>query len=195
VHAVTGTDAVSARDEKGTTPVFSKRIRALVITAVAICVTGINLAPSASAATEAAAKSFIRNSHTGQCVAIPGGSHQSNTQAIQFGCAPLNDSRLWYVTKLFVDAYWNNVYQIRNAESGSCLVYGVDEKAVQVPCSDIPDFTGWAFDKASRLHYVNRTQATGKCLAVPGGSQTEGTRLILWPCGSGFEQQWYIGNA
>lgn len=171
-----------------------KRVRTLAAIAVLVCVTGLNPAPIATA-TEAASKSFIRNSHTGQCVAIPGGSHQSNTQAIQFGCAPLNDSRLWYVTKLFVDAYWNDVYQIRNAESGSCLVYGVDEKAVQVPCSDVPDFTGWAFDKAARLHYVNRTQATGKCLAVPGGSRTEGTRLILWPCGSGFEQQWYIGAA
>jgi hypothetical protein len=32
----------------------------------------------------------------------------------------------------------------------------------------------------------------GKCLDVEGGSSTDGTRVILWPCNGGINQRWKV---
>ncbi|MEV7871550.1 RICIN domain-containing protein [Streptomyces sp. NPDC088124] len=33
-------------------------------------------------------------------------------------------------------------------------------------------------------------QATGQCLAVPGGSKDNGTQVIQWSCNSAADQKW-----
>jgi hypothetical protein len=100
--------------------------------------------------------------------------------------AGLGTSRQWDRTYLGKGQYQNSIYRLQNVASQLCLT-NVGEAPKQTACAGLTS-QEWAYDGAGRYH-----SRTGGCLAVPGGSQTSGVKLILWPCGNGSEQKWYNG--
>jgi hypothetical protein len=132
----------------------------------------------------------FRNVNSGKCLAIPENTAAAGRQAIQFTCAPSNDSQLWEMQLQYYDAFDNPVYRLRKKGGSNCLAIGGantanGRPAIQWPCS-AGNEQKWAYDKGFRLHNVG----TGKCLAVPGSSLAEGIGLIQWTCSTNSDQKW-----
>ncbi|MBL7252844.1 RICIN domain-containing protein [Paractinoplanes lichenicola] len=122
----------------------------------------------------------LQAGHTGQCLAVPSGSLETNIQLIQWPCGAGKEQGWTYFPKA------NGNYELRNVNSNLCLAVGggsKDDKArvIQWTCNNgneqlwtpQQDSTG-----LTRLKNVN----SGKCLSVLDASTANGAKITQLAC-------------
>ncbi|MCT9082854.1 RICIN domain-containing protein [Streptomyces fulvoviolaceus] len=97
---------------------------------------------------------------------------------------------------------------IRNDNSQKCLAIPGGSSAangtaaIQFTCDkaadgswDTDQLWTWTLVSGATSTYTLKNYATGKCLAIGGGSHTLGAEAIQWPCNGSTEQQWIYDSS
>ena len=147
---------------------------------------------------------FIHNHGTGQCVDIPGfEAGPRDGRVNQFTCQPkVVDNQEFAFVPSYVDGDGNQLYWIRNIDSGYCLdLPGLGapadgSKLTETGCFQ-NDNQDWQLQKSIKVgkiqYYWIRNAASGYCLDVPGNADApKDTQLALSPCRSKNDHDWSL---
>jgi hypothetical protein len=124
---------------------------------------------------------------SGKCLDLPGGVTRDGTAPIQYDCHG-GPNQQWSV-----DAAGDAGARIVSRMSGKCLGADPNNPApggviVQSPCGAAPRQL-WVLSNAENGATL-RNAATLLCLDVPGASNANGTKPVLWTCNGGNNQTW-----
>ena len=132
----------------------------------------------------------LQAGHTGQCLGVPSGTLERNTQLIQWPCSAAKDQGWQFFPKA------DGLYELRNVNSGLCLAIGSASKdpqarAIQWTCNNgkeqqwapLADSTG-----LTRLRNAN----SGLCLAVLNASTTNGAPVTQLACSTAPSLGWHV---
>ena len=122
----------------------------------------------------------LQAGHTGQCLAVPSGSLETNTQLIQWPCGAGKEQAWVYFPKA------NGNYVLRNLNSNLCLAVASgskDDKArvIQWTCNNGNEQLWTPQQDSSGLTRLKNVNST-KCLAVLDASTTNGAKVTQLPC-------------
>jgi hypothetical protein len=143
-----------------------------------------------------------------ECLALNGsdGYYNDHTRVIQWQCTG-NDDQQWETQTVGSAGNGRNIYQIVNKNSGKCMEFTPNDitngvQIDQVTCVNLTGVNGiWnATGQAWVMSFTGSGDAreltpytnTGMCLDVDRGLPYNGTRVQLWSCHGGNNQQ-FIG--
>ncbi|MGK5681274.1 RICIN domain-containing protein [Actinoplanes sp. URMC 104] len=122
----------------------------------------------------------LQAGHTGQCLGVPGGALETNTQLIQWPCSGAKDQGWTFFPKA------GGAYELRNVNSGLCLAVGSASKAsearvIQWTCNNGTEqlWTPQA-DSSGLTRLVNSNSKM--CLSVLDASTANGGKIVQLAC-------------
>ena len=119
------------------------------------------------------------------CMDVPGSNKDNGTQMTMWDCHGGENQQFKMDDK----------QRLVNKNSGKCLDVsggaGAGATVIQWDCHD-GNNQKWEYDEKGRLHPVH---AMDKCLDISGGSDANGSKLLIWDCHDGNNQQWFTGSA
>jgi hypothetical protein len=137
------------------------------------------------------------NGATGRCFAPTGDSMTNGTKIIQVACNYNNPAQLWLEIPL--EAGNEGGYLVRNKKNpNKCLSVPNNwtSPGVQLHIWDCQSASGQLWDAIplGRPYFALENNASGRLIAVAGGSETLGTPIIQWSWSGTAEQRWYSGT-
>jgi len=174
------------------------------VACVLLCLAAAPLAAPAAIAAPTDGKP-IASAHTGKCVDVAQSSGADGGSVIQWPCHK-GQNQGWTFDKVY--GQLDNVRMVRNVHSNRCLdITGKSTVngavAHQWDC-EIGRQNKDASGKSQLWQLKPRGSARGwtyyqlvnvnskKCLDLPNGSNTDGTKLVQWDCNDAQNQQWRI---
>ena len=132
----------------------------------------------------------LQAGHTGQCLGVPKGSVERNTQLIQWPCSAAKDQGWQFFAKP------DGLYELRNVNSGLCLAIGSASKdpkarAIQWTCNNGKEQL-WAPQADSTGLTRLRNSNSGLCLAVLDASTANGALVTQLACGTTPALGWHV---
>nr|WP_221375257.1 RICIN domain-containing protein [Actinoplanes polyasparticus] len=134
----------------------------------------------------------LQNVNSKQCLAMGAASTTAGKIAIQWPCRGAgNREQQWKVTTRNVGTRLINQHSKLCASNNGVLTNGAG--LVQATCNDANHAEFHLTAKAGGYAQI-RNDRSGFCLAIGGGTSTEGQRSLQWTCGDNThgEQQWTI---
>jgi hypothetical protein len=137
---------------------------------------------------------FLQNAKSGQCMAIPSGTTTNGTAAIQWPCNRKTE-QLWL---LYYDQN-DGLFKIVNHATNKCLGVGggngtPGRNIIQWPCNDSTTDQKWVVtpcEPGDQVCIHIRRKDLFLCMAIGGGSSTNGAKVIQWDCNySNSDQKW-----
>ncbi|MBM2614969.1 RICIN domain-containing protein [Actinoplanes sp. LDG1-06] len=128
--------------------------------------------------------------HTGQCLAVPSASMDTNTQLIQWPCGAGKEQGWVFYPKT------GGYYELRNFNSGQCLAIGGGSKApegraIQWTCNN-GDEQLWTLASDSTGLTRVKNKNSSMCLAVLDGSTANAAKMVQLGCTTATSMGWNV---
>ncbi|MGH3734306.1 MAG: RICIN domain-containing protein [Micromonosporaceae bacterium] len=153
--------------------------------------TGILVAPGTAMAGLIETKNvWVVNAKSGKCAVPPG----ADTEAVlaQYTCT---SSASWYIWTRYKYYYSSTgtYYRFKNKSTSECMTGSQgsgDGVVFSYRCTSGLEQQMWTLHYNSTGYFKIRNVQSRGCMAIQGGSTSNGAKVITWPCGAWEDHYW-----